>query len=197
MKKMTTAIAFVLSGISSTALAVDGNVRIGAGVGEFADGGASVHSTHLTARGTATWESGFTAGLRYVTDDYDGGLELSYITAMAGWALLQESAYDVTAGLLLERLRAETGGASVTDDAIGAQVGAAYRPANGIELGLELGYLQTNDDNEDVFDTVITAEIDIATDIALGLEYWARTIEASGSSDTDQDAITVTLGFDF
>jgi hypothetical protein len=197
MKKMTTAIAFVLTGMSGAALAVDGNVRIGAGVGELADGGASIHSTHLTARGTATWESGFTAGLRYVADDYDGGLELSYITAMAGWALLQESAYDVTAGLLLERLRFEDGGASVTDDAIGAQIGAVYRPANGVELGLELGYLQTNDDNEDVFETVITAEIDIATDIALGLEYWTRTIEASDSSDTDQDAITVTLGFDF
>ena len=197
MKKMTTAIAFVLTGMSGAALAVDGNVRIGAGVGERADGGASIHSTHLTARGTATWESGFTAGLRYLSDDYDDGIDVSYITAMAGWALLQESAYDVTAGLLLERLRFEFGGASVTDDAIVAQIGAVYRPANGVELGLELGYLQTNDDNEDVFETVITAEIDIATDIALGLEYWTRTTEASGSPDTDQDAITVTLGFDF
>lgn len=197
MKKITAAVALVLGCASGSALAVDGNVRVGAGLGEFSDGGASVHSTHLTARASVTWDSGFTAGLRYISDDYDGGLELSYLTAMAGWTLLQEEAFDVSVGLLLERLRGEFSGTSATDDAVGVQIAGVYSPAAGVELGLELGYLQTNDDNEDMFDTVISAEVDIATDIALGLEYWARTIEESGSADADQDAITVTLGFDF
>jgi hypothetical protein len=197
MKKVTAAMALIASCATGSALALDGSARLGVGLGEFSVGGPSVHSTHLTGRVNLNWDSGLTAGLRYVHDDYDGDIELSYLTGMVGWTFLEREKIDVSAGLLLERLRGEIGGNSGNDNAYGAQLAFNYAPSRGVELGLELAYLQTDEDNEDVFDTVVSAEIDIVEDVALGLEYWARTIESSGSPDGDQDAITLTLGFDF
>lgn len=184
--------------MAAPVVSADGFVQLGVGLGEFSNGGASNFSTHYSLRAEYGLTENLALGLRHVSDDFDdNGLEIDYTTLMGAWAFHNSDSSAARVGLVLERQEGEQAGASASDDAIGLVVGGSKQLGAGIELAIDLAYLNSQDDEEDIFDASLRVNFDLTDQVIVGVDYWSRNTSADNTADADQDALSVTLGYAF
>lgn len=183
----------------NAAAAFEGQVQLGVGYGELTNGGASEYTTQTTARFEGQFDFGLVGDLRYSNADFSNSSnDLSQTALRLGYEFGLAENLGLAVGALAEQIDSSaTVGVGVDDDVFGGWLGLSYDVSDGVELGVDVAYIPEHQQYDDALDLTLALDIQLAGDVAVGLEYWARAYRSDAAADVEQDAISILLGYQF
>lgn len=199
-KLMMKFMAVVTTALLSTtaAAAFEGKVQLGVGYGELTNGGASEYSTQTTARFEGQFDSGLIGDLRYTNADFSSAAnDISQSALRLGYEFTSSEHTGIVLGAMAEQIDSGTASGGVDDDVFGGWLGFNYAIAEGVALGADFVYMPEHQQYDDVWELTMAIDIQLAGDVVVGLEYWARAYRSDAVSDVEQDAISILLGYQF
>lgn len=183
----------------NAAAAFEGQVQLGVGYGELTNGGASEYTTQTTARFEGQFDFGLVGDLRYSNADFSNSSnDLSQTALRLGYEFGLAENLGLAVGALAEQIDSSaTVGVGVDDDVFGGWLGLSYDVSDGVELGVDVAYIPEHQQYDDALDLTLALDIQLAGDVTVGLEYWARAYRSDAAADVEQDAISILLGYQF
>lgn len=183
----------------NAAAAFEGQVQLGVGYGELTNGGASEYTTQTTARFEGQFDFGLVGDLRYSNADFSNSTnDLSQTALRLGYEFGLAENLGLAVGALAEQIDSSaTVGVGVDDDVFGGWLGLSYDVSDGVELGVDVAYIPEHQQYDDALDLTLALDIQLAGDVTVGLEYWARAYRSDAAADVEQDAISILLGYQF
>lgn len=143
MKMLKTAAALLAVCAASVAQAgYENKITLGLGYGELADGGASDFATHSYLQYQGEFDFGLVGGLRYMQADFkDLDTEFNFANIKLGYQFGVSDSVSLAAGVQFEQLELASATSDEDENTYGAWLGLGYAITEGLNLSLELGYL--------------------------------------------------------